>query len=517
MALAAVAAACSPSDGARPAGSATTSPAAPTLASVPRTTFDARSTTSTIGTFGTAGTIVATTASSVPSTTVPVPADLSSRPLVWFAPLPPLPTDAGRPYLGSEDYGELFAPAAAWESAAKRIGVFKLYGEWVDYTDLASLRAAVEGIAGRGMAVGVEAGPLDPTAECGQAVEGFAGSESGRRLARKISDAGGVLHVIALDEPWYFAHVYDGPNACHWPIEQVAQGVADFVAAVREEFPWVIVGDIEPTPSPVAADGLAQWIDAYTTAVGEAPAFLHLDVDWSRPDWPIQTLAVENAARERGVPFGLIYNGGNATSDPTWLFQAGSRVITYEDEIGGRPDHVVFQSWMDKPDRVLPETDPSSFTALVNRYFDDRDALDAPPAGNESNVALGRPVTASSAQADGPAEAAVDGDGDTLWNAGAGPPATIEVDLGSPIRVTEVRLRVSQFPAGATTHRVSGREVLGGPSVELGTADGSTADNDVLTLTPDPTLPAVRFVRVETVTSPSWVAWREIEVFGEPG
>jgi hypothetical protein len=76
---------------------------------------------------------------------------------------------------------------------------------------------------------------------------------------------------------------------------------------------------------------------------------------------------------------------------------------------------------------------------------------------------------------------------------------------------------VSQFPAGATTHRVSGREVLGGPSVELGTADGSTADNDVLTLTPDPTLPAVRFVRVETVTSPSWVAWREIEVFGEPG
>jgi hypothetical protein len=42
---------------------------------------------------------------------------------------------------------------------------------------------------------------------------------------------------------------------------------------------------------------------------------------------------------------------------------------------------------------------------------------------------------------------------------------------------------------------------------------GETAELDVLRVTLDPPL-ACRFLRVETRTSPSWVAWREIEVEG---
>jgi hypothetical protein len=440
---------------------------------------------------------------------MPTPADLTDDPVVWFAPLPPLP---GHQVTGSADFMDLFESDAPWTAAAERVTVFKLYGEWVDNGGASLLRTAVEGIADRGMILGVEAGPLDPTTTCGEGVEGFAGRESGLRLARTIRAAGGVLQVIALDEPWYYAHVYGGPNACRWPVEQVAQGVAEFVAAVREEFPWVLVGDIEPTPPPVSAQGLAEWIDAYTAALGEPPAFLHLDIDWSLPDWPARTLTMQAVTTERGVPFGLIYNGGSATSDAGWVAQAGSRVVAYEETAGGHPDHVVFQSWVDKPDAVLPETEPTTFTALLNRYFDDRAALDDPPAGTDANVALNRPVTASSAMGDSPAERAVDGDGDTLWNAGRYAPAWVEIDLGAPVTVAEVRLFVAQTPSGATEHVISGRASPDGPTFLLGTLAGDTSEGQVLALNVDPSLPPVRYVRVDTVNSPSWVAWREIEV-----
>ncbi|HET9878864.1 MAG TPA: hypothetical protein VFQ81_06130, partial [Candidatus Limnocylindria bacterium] len=66
-------------------------------------------------------------------TAAPTPPDLAARPLIWFAPLPPMPTDAGRPFIGSEDFMALFEPGAAWATAAERTHVFKLYGEWVAY------------------------------------------------------------------------------------------------------------------------------------------------------------------------------------------------------------------------------------------------------------------------------------------------------------------------------------------------------------------------------------------------
>lgn len=403
----------------------------------------------------------------------------------------------------------LFPADAPWTKAAQRIDVFKLYGEWVDSTDPASLAVAVDGIRGRGMALAVEAGPLDP-AGCGSGVESFAGSGSGRRLAQRISAAGGSLQVIALDEPWYFAHVYDGPNACHWPVEQVAEGVARFIAEVRAQFPWVVVGDIEPTPTPVSAPGLAEWMDAYEAAVGEPMAFLHIDADWSRPDWSSLAVAVEAAGSQRTIPVGMLYNGGGAPTDEQWLHLAGQHALDHEDRDGGHPDHVVFQSWNDHPDRVLPETDADTFTALVNRYFDDRASLGLGGAGG--NLAWHKPVTASSVLADGPAANAVDGDSDTIWNSGGGPPAWIEVDLGAATALSEIRLTVSQFPAGATKHQVWGRVAPGSELVLLGTLSGQTADYQVLTLTASGSWPAVRFVRVQTVASPSWVAWREIEV-----
>ena len=410
---------------------------------------------------------------------------------------------------------DLFAGDAAWDVAASEIGVFKLYGEWVAYhaTD-AQLRAAVQDIARRGLVLAVEMGPLDPPASCGQGVEGFAGTDEGRLISRRIRDAGGILDVVALDEPYYFAHLYDGPNACHWSVDEVADGVRAFRDVMRDEWPAVLIGDTEPMPPGVTPDGLAGWLDAYREAAGEPFAFLHLDMDWSIDAWPQLGLDVEAIGQAREVPIGMIYNGGSASTDAQWLAITGGRVAAYETDAGARPEHVVFQSWMDKPDRVLPETDASTFTWLINRYVTDRDSLCALSPGPE-NVALGRPVTASSSLVGSPAARATDGNPDAIWNSGGPPPAWLEIDLGQAHAVTEVRLVVAQSPAGSTTHHVACRASPSGPLVALGTLEGSTTDGELLQLAPAaPT--SCRILRVDTSASPSWVAWREIEVSTTP-
>ena len=399
---------------------------------------------------------------------------------------------------------QLFTPGAAWPRAAARIGVFKLYGEWVaDSATDAELRAAVAWIAQHDMALAVEMGPLDASVGCGMGVESFAGIDEGRRISNRIRAAGGTLQVVAMDEPYFYAHVYDGADACRWPVSQVADGVARFAQLMRAQWPGLIIGDTEPMPEPVTAADLSAWMDAYRAAADEPLAFLHLDVDWGRAAWPQLGVAVAKAARQRGVAFGLIYNGGAATTDPTWVAEAGSRVLTYEGMAGGPPDHVLFQSWTDKPDRVLPETDPTTFTGLVDGYVDDRAALGQVP-GEPVNLALGRKASASASIAGSEPSRAIDGDADTLWSAGAGPPAWIQVDLGAAHAVSEIRLVISQSPAGATRHRVSCGMEAGGPRTALGTLSGTTEDGKVLDLRLAHAV-SCRYVRLDTrAARPGW-------------
>jgi len=158
------------------------------------------------------------TASPTPN---PPPQNLDQAPLYWFAPLPPMPTSAGRTFTGSEDFMALFKPDAPWNEAASHIQVFKLYGEWVAYhASDAELRLVVQDLQQRHLALAVEAGPLTANASCGQGVESFAGIEEGWRIAQRIKQAGGTLHLIALDEPYFFGHFYDGPQACRFEDER---------------------------------------------------------------------------------------------------------------------------------------------------------------------------------------------------------------------------------------------------------------------------------------------------------
>jgi F5/8 type C domain len=131
------------------------------------------------------------------------------------------------------------------------------------------------------------------------------------------------------------------------------------------------------------------------------------------------------------------------------------------------------------------------------------------------NLALGQPATASNEEPGFPASMAVDGDLNTIWNAGSGPPQWIEVDLGDGQTVSEIDLVVSQFPDSNTTHRVWGKANEGDPYTLLHEFDGYTVDAQVLQYVL-PQEEQLRYVKIETTASSSWVAWREIDVYG-PG
>jgi predicted amidohydrolase YtcJ len=132
-----------------------------------------------------------------------------------------------------------------------------------------------------------------------------------------------------------------------------------------------------------------------------------------------------------------------------------------------------------------------------------------PPTSEPS----GSEPSASASLSTNPPAFAVDDNLETHWGAGADAPQWIEIPLDREQRVVSVRLVVDQFPAGPTTHLVFGRRA-GGEMVLLAEHTADTEMFEVLEVPiDDPT--EVVAIRIETIESPSWVAWREIDIVSE--
>jgi predicted amidohydrolase YtcJ len=120
-------------------------------------------------------------------------------------------------------------------------------------------------------------------------------------------------------------------------------------------------------------------------------------------------------------------------------------------------------------------------------------------------------ATASRSLPDQPPSNALDGSIDTAWSAGSHPEQWIQIDLGRPRPVSSIRLVTSQYPDGQTVH-----QIWGGADennlVLLHEFSGITTDNQTLEFQPSAPLQGIRFIRIVTTQSPSWVAWREIEI-----
>jgi HEAT repeat protein len=122
---------------------------------------------------------------------------------------------------------------------------------------------------------------------------------------------------------------------------------------------------------------------------------------------------------------------------------------------------------------------------------------------------------ASASWEDKTPEKAFDGDAGTLWNAGTYAPQWLEADLGASRQLASLVLRISQLPAGETTHEVWVSQYPIGEDrtrAKLAhTFQGNTDDNQQLKHDFAKGLTA-RYIQVRTTQSPSWVAWVEVEV-----
>lgn len=119
---------------------------------------------------------------------------------------------------------------------------------------------------------------------------------------------------------------------------------------------------------------------------------------------------------------------------------------------------------------------------------------------------------ASSTAAGSSPASAFDGDTATVWSAGAFPPGWVEVKLYNSQTVSALILYPSQAPTGPVNHRIN-FAIDNGPYQEVYRFTAETADDMKLVIKLPQIFNTVTHVRVRTISSPSWVAWREIQAF----
>jgi hypothetical protein len=97
------------------------------------------------------------------------------------------------------------------------------------------------------------------------------------------------------------------------------------------------------------------------------------------------------------------------------------------------------------------------------------------------------------------------------WNACGFAPQWIEGTWDTPAQVDSIRLNVNQSPPGATAYEIRFRNSAGEWSYPW-PVQGNWAKWSLVKLIP-PFYVEATGIRIETVSSPSWVAWFEVEVF----
>ena len=132
---------------------------------------------------------------------------------------------------------------------------------------------------------------------------------------------------------------------------------------------------------------------------------------------------------------------------------------------------------------------------------------------SRANVALLGSASASNGQASAPL--AIDDDPNSTWSAGVGAVQWFEVTLDKFYLIDRIELVVAQAPAGQTSHQIWVGEASGALTKVREYIDALTVDDQTLSMPVDPPL-AVDRVLILTTKSPSWVAWREVRVFGVP-
>ena len=272
-------------------------------------------------------------------------------------------------FFSDADYARLFEPGAPWQQALRTIQVFSLGPHFAATAPEEELRPLFAFLRAHNVGLSVM-WPSVPAQSCGHRVEGMSfHPHRSFNLAMRLRRLGANLTYISLDEPLHFGHYYRGHDACSYPIDRLAGGVAESIRQVKEVFPTIKVVEVEPLAGLGSPAEIGQWITALRRdAPGSAPIAMILDVQWHRAWWNYVRPIID-ALQYYGMDYGVIFNGTFADrTDATWMAAAQSHVEQWHSVAPEPPAYVLIDSWNNHPTHVLPESDPTTLPFLVNWY-----------------------------------------------------------------------------------------------------------------------------------------------------
>ena len=316
---------------------------------------------------------------------------------IWFQPQPPT-VNGPFGHVGSTDFLALFRPDAPWQQVLVRTQAFGFTASWLYSASSQVLQPIVAFLNAHKIGIEIEAPALQARSTCGSGVEGYVpfGLPGGLNLRSftlayldRLKALGADVTFVKVDEPYYFGSVVSDPVlaqiaqtsgdkkvpvSCHLPVTEVARDVGQFAQLVKSVYPGAAIGDVEPIRPgaylPDAVTAIDGWHDAYRSVTGAPFPFFFADVDFTDPAWPALVKQLETTTMRRDIRFGIIYTGNQQDdSDAQWTSQVVARFEAYQRQAGGRPDYVLFQSWQPRPKLCLPESDPATFTGVIDSYI----------------------------------------------------------------------------------------------------------------------------------------------------
>jgi hypothetical protein len=125
-----------------------------------------------------------------------------------------------------------------------------------------------------------------------------------------------------------------------------------------------VIGDIEPYPSSSVND-LEEWTDDLI-ANGFKPAFIHIDINVHFVDvHPSMSMkddlrSLQSFFHQKGIPFGIIiWSGYDPLNSDKAYYEHAMQVVYQVKQAVGRPDQVIFQSWVMRSPTSCQQSDNS--------------------------------------------------------------------------------------------------------------------------------------------------------------
>jgi len=314
-----------------------------------------------------------------------VQADAS--PQIWFSPrqdnINMLQPPGHRVEFTKFDFADMLGANAPWQTAASRVSVLTVGVHTMEvFGDLASVVAMTNR---NGFKIAT-AGPMISTdGLC--AVNGMEGIDSkSKHFAGEILFAikkwkllGGRIDYIIMDSPFYFGY-YVIAKDCHYSIAEVARRAAATLKEIRLLYPSVKVMDAEgPGAMPINPWLLdfQQWLQDFKVESGKPIDAVGMDFHWRDAwhtgyDWVSAIRTTSAFLHKQGISAGLYINAEEQKNitNVTWMSANREHLKTALKPSSGL-DFVYIASWGKFPDRNLPESDPTSYTSLVNDAFTD--------------------------------------------------------------------------------------------------------------------------------------------------